>query len=213
MKGAPQIYSGPDYQMGDVANVSAAETAHAESMLKSMRSSLQGWLKYRRFNNEAAAGKRKAKMSPQYLARALPQRRDYALEQRLANEIHALLSEIMDASSLPNPDLAKDPNAAAKLATIAVAGKLPGEAQTPSPQGLVWLWPAVIVVGLVLTTISSKIKADADLAKEKEHYECIKSGACTDYGFWLKVGGAVVVGWIIWDKFDLRSKVKGLLKK
>ena len=207
----PQIYSGPDYQMGDVANVSAAETVHAESVLRNMRSSLKGWLKYRRINDEVASGKRKVKVSPAYLARILPPR-DYVLEQRLANEIHALLSEVMDAGQLPDPNLNRDPDAAVKLAAIAITGKLPGEAQSPSAQGIIWLWPVVIVVGLVLMTISSKIKADADLAKEKEHYKCIKSGECTDYGFWLKVGGVALAAWIIWDKFNLRGQVKGLLK-
>jgi hypothetical protein len=98
-----------------------------------------------------------------------------------------------------------------ELAKIAIAGKLPEEAQAPEAQGflpVVFIWPVVIIVGMVLWTIMTKIRNDADVAKEKERIECIKSGACTDYGFWLKLGGIALAGWIVWDKMGLREAVK-----
>jgi len=206
------IYSAPAYQMGDsdkkdAMAVTPGEKAKAEAEIKRMQNSLKAWLKYRKINNEVAEGKRSAKIPPGIYKKILSSRRDWALEQRMALELHALLSEVFDAAQLPDPDMSKNPEAAVELAKIAIAGKLPSEAQSAEAQGIIWLWPAVVVVGLVLMTIMSKIRNDADVAKEKEHIECIKSGACTDYGFWLKIGGIALVGWIVWDKMGLREKI------
>lgn len=203
-------------ELGDAPIVQAApvtpgEKAKAEKRIRKMRRSLKNWLKKRRINDEAAMGKRKAKVPASILAKTLPLARDWKLEQRLAIQLHGLLSEVTDASQLPSPDISKDPNAAVKLALIAINGKLSGEAQSPSPQGilpLVFIWPVVIVVGMVMFTIMSKISNDADLAELKEHNRCIESGACTDSGFWLKMGAAAVVGWIVWDKLGARKAFK-----
>lgn len=194
-----------------VAPVTPAEKAKAEKRIKKMRRSLKRWLKKRRINDEAAMGKRKAKVPASVLARTLPLARDWALEQRLAVQLHGLLSEFMDAAQLPNPDIAKDPNAAVKLAQIAISGRLPAEAQAPTAQGFVpvlFIWPIIIVVGMVMFTIMSKISSDADLAELKENNRCIESGACTDSGFWLKMAGVAVVGWIAWDKLGVKKAFK-----
>lgn len=188
--------------------ITVNEKVRAEREIRRMRSSLAAWLKYRKRNDDVALGKVKGRLPAHVVAKMLPHRRDWVLEQNLALELHALLSEVLDAAALPNPDISKDPNAAVKLAKIAIAGKLPEEASGPQAQGLIWLWPAVIVVGLVLVTIMTKIRSDADVAKEKERVECIKMGACTDYGFWLKLGAIVVAGWVVWDKFGLREAVQ-----
>lgn len=178
------------------APITPAEKAKAEVRIRKMRASLKEWLKFRGRMDDVATGKRKAKVPAHVVAKTLPLSRDWGLEQRIAVQLHALLSEVRDANSLPNPDIAKNPNAAVELAEIAIAGKLPSEANAPSAQGFIWLWPAVVVVGLVMFTIMSKISSDADVAKEKERIECIKAGACTDSGFWLKMAGLSVVGLI-----------------
>lgn len=129
-------------------------------------------------------------------------------EQTLANHLHALLSEVFDAAQLPSPDVTRDPDAAVKLAQIAVSGQLPGESQTPSETGFVWLWPAVIVVGMVLYTITTAIRSQADVAKEEERLRCIREGACTDYGFWLKVGSIAFLGWFAWEKLGVGARFR-----
>lgn len=200
-------------EMGDrdnkfVAPITSTEKMKAEKRIKSMRRKLSKWIKARRINDEAAMGRRKAKVPVAVLAKTLPLARDWKLEQRLAVRIHALLSEVMDASQLPNPDISKDPNAAVKLAEIAINGKLAEEAVSPSPQGIIWLWPVVVVVGMVMFTIMSKISSDADLAELKEMNRCKETGACTDSGFWLKMAGAAIVGWVAWDKLGVKKAFK-----
>ena len=190
------------------APVSNSEKARAEREIRRMRRSLESWLKFRRRNDQAAMGKAKSRVPAHVLAKVLPQSRDWALEQRLAVQLHALLSEIMDASQLPGPDISKNPNAAVDLAMIAISGKMPQEARSPSAQGIVWLWPVAIIVGAVMFTLMSKISSDADVAKEKERLECIKSGACTDSGFWLKMGAIGVLAWIAWDKLGLKRALR-----
>jgi len=195
----------------EVAPVTPAEKSKAQRRIKTMRRSLKGWLKARKLNDEAAMGKVKAKVPPHVLAKTLPMARDWALEQQLAVQLHGLLSEFMDASQLPNPDITKDPNAAVKLAEIAVDGKLPSEVSKPSSQGVwpvLFIWPAVILVGIVAFTIMAKISSDADVAKHKEEELSIRSGARTDSGFWLKMAGIAVVGWIAWDKLGVKKAFK-----
>lgn len=193
------------------APVSAAERALAERKLRSMKRSLKEWLMFRQRMDDAATGRIKAKVPASVIAKTLPHTRDWQAEQRLALRLHALLSEVMDANQLPHPDITKDPNAAVKLAKIALSGQTPGEAAAPSAQGflpVVFIWPIVIIVGMAMFTIMTKISSDADVAKEKERLECIKVGACTDSGFWLKMGGIAVVAWIVWDKLGLKKGFK-----
>jgi hypothetical protein len=190
------------------APVTPAEKSKAEKRIKSMRRSLTKWIKKRGINDDAAMGKRKAKVPASILAKTLPLARDWKLEQRLAVQLHALLAEFMDSSQLPNPDIAKDPNAAVKLAQVAISGKLSNEANKPTAQGGIFIWPIVIVVGMVMYTIMSKISSDADLAELKENNRCVETGACTDSGFWLKMGGVAVVAWIAWDMLGVKKAFK-----
>jgi hypothetical protein len=204
------------YEMGaDVAPVTAAEKLRAESELRLMRGALRGWLKYRNINNAVSTGRAKAKVPPGLAKKMLDSSRDWALEQRLAKQLYVLLAEVWDAQLLPDPDVSKNPNAAVQLAEIAIAGRLPAESKTPGPeaQGLIWLWPAVAVVGLVLFTVVYKIRSDADLALEREKELSIRLGARTDYGFWLKVGSITLIAWLAWDKFGLREAAGRLGRK
>ena len=203
-----EIAHATDVALGEVVPVSTAEKAKAEKAIRRMRRSLKKWLKLRKRNDQAAIGQAKARIPAHVLAKTLPQSRDWALEQRLAVQLHALLSEVMDASKLPNPDVSKDPNAAVKLAVIAIRGGLPQEAQVPSEVGILpalFIWPVVIIVGLVMMTLMFKISSDADLAAQKEENRCRESGACTDSGFWLKMAGVAVLAWVAWDKLGVKK--------
>lgn len=186
--------------------VTSIERARAEAELRRMRGALAGWLKYRTLNDEVAAGKRQARLPAQAAAVYVQTGRDAALERRLALRLHALLSEAMDAQQLPDPNA---DGAAVALARIAVVGAVPSEVAAPQAQGFIWLWPVAIVVGAVLFTLVAKIRSDADVLKERERLECIKVGACTDYGFWLKLGGIALVGYLAWEKFGLKEAVAG----
>lgn len=202
------IYSSPSYALGETV-----EQIKAKNELRRMKTALKKWLHYRALNDAVAMGKREAKIPAAVARQRLSTQRDWELEQRIANDLYTLLAEVIDTGKLPNPDINKDPNAAVKLAQIAIAGKLPDETVSPQEQGFIWLWPAVVVVGLIAYTISSKLSADAELAAEKEKYKCIQSGGCTDYGFWLKAGGVAIVAWIVWDKLGARERLTGILAK
>lgn len=222
----PQIYSSPAYQMGEVEAedrpITNAEMSRARTELARMKRSLKGWLRYRRINDAVASGqpvkppllRTPGGRMPSAVAHAmvLSQAR-FADEQPLALELHTLLSEVFDPAKLPDPDIKKNPDAAVSLAQIAIGGKLPGEAPSADAAGAVpWMWPLVIVVGAIAFVISSSIRSKADVAKERERIECIKAGACTDTGFWLKIGAVAVVGWLVWDRMGLRERVTGVLK-
>jgi hypothetical protein len=191
----------------------------AKAELRAMRRSLKGWLSSRRKNDLIAAGHAAEIPTPLFkrpgtrppLAPTPPERlaaQRYEYEQPLAEELHVLLSEVFDASQLPDPDLSKDPDAAVKLAQIAISGALPGEAVAEGATGLIWLWPAAIMVGAVMYTISVSVRSKADVAKHKADKECVMSGKCTDVGFWLKMASIAVIGWIAWDKLGVREKVQ-----
>lgn len=212
------MYAAPDYTMGGeevyIESKKGIQPGQSETVgtflsakqqIKSMQGSLKGWMKYRRMNDEVARGLRRAKVSAHVAAARLRRNRDYEAEQDLSSKLYHLLSEMFDPASLPSPDVAKDPDAAVRLAKIAIAGQLPGTApQAPVDLGIVWMWPVLIVGGLVYV-LSSTISNLADVAKEKEYYECVNTGGCTDYGFWLKAAGVLVVGWVVWDKMGLKN--------
>jgi hypothetical protein len=177
------IYGSPAYAMGATQislGVTPSEHAKAEIEVRKMRASLQKWLKYRSLLG----------VSPSDLS---------ATELRLGKKLYALLSEMFDAQTLPSQ------TSVVALAELASAGKLPSEAQTPSAQGMIFLWPLVAVVGLVMLTIVTKIKSDADDAADERRTQCVMAGKCTDYGFWLKAGGVALIAWIAWDKFGLKK--------
>lgn len=191
------------------AVVSTGDVANAKVELQRMKRSLAGWLKYRRLNDAVSAGVVPTKKSRAYAREVVAQSRDWNAEQRLAKQLHVLLSESFPNASLPDPDVAKNPQAAVQLATIAIRG--PGaEMASPEPQGMAWLWPVLIVGGLLLA-VTTAIKTAADVAKDKEHTACIQAGACTDYGFWLKAGGVAALGFVAWQ-MGLGERVKKVFK-
>jgi hypothetical protein len=174
---------------------------NATAELGRMKRSLKQWLKYRRRNDEATGV---------MLVRV--GERDWGIEQKLANELHVLLSEVFDAGLLPSPNIQRNPDAAVQLAEIAISGQLPNESAGPEAQGIVWMWPLVIVAGGLAFVATTAIRSYADVAKEKERLACIRAGACTDSGFWLKVGAIAFVGWFAWEKMGVGGKVKKLMK-
>lgn len=206
------IYTEPSYALG--ATDTPDEKRQAEAALKQMQRSLKSWLGYRRKLDAYVAGKvqapalfRRAKpLPPSTVAITLRSDR-YAGEQDLADTLYSLLTEIgCSASTLPSPDVARDPDAAVKLAQIAIAGKCPQDVIGPQSAGIVWFVLAIPIAGIVLV-ISQFIKSKADVEKERERLRCIQAGACTDTGFWLKVGAIAITSWLAWDKFGLREVV------
>ncbi len=222
------IYGAPSYALGAAAAaltapVTKATAAQAKRELQRMKRSLTRWLRYRAINDQVANGAAGAVRSPvlkypgaqpppaAVAKMRLPQIRQG--EAALAMHLHQLLSEVFDAAALPSPDVTQDPDAAAKLASIAIAGKVPGEGPTPTPVGAIpWVWPAVIVVGGIVLVLTTLIRSNADEAMEREHLECVKSGKCTDTGFWLKAGAVGLIGWLAWDKAGLGHRLTGILK-
>lgn len=179
--------------------VSRSDVARATHELAKMKRSLTSWLEYRMKNDAVMAGAAPAKR-PQMLEASL----DRSAERPLAERLHALLSEVLPDARLPDPS---SPNAAVELAKIAIHGA--SAMSGPIPQGALnipW-WPVIIVGGLLLA-VTTAIHSYADLAKERERYACIQAGACTDYGFWLKAGGALVVAWFVWEKIGVGERVK-----
>ena len=185
----------------------------AASELAAMRRSLSSWLHYRTLNDGVLAGTVRTKKPLAYAQRHIAQSRDMASEQDLADRLHALLTEVMPDAALPNADLRTNPSGAVQLAQIAITGKAPSA--SPAAVGGIsashpWLWPVLIVGGLLLV-VTTAIKSAADVAAQKEQDACIEAGACTDYGFWLKVGGIAMLAYIAYKELGgkelLRSKL------
>jgi hypothetical protein len=196
------------------APMTASETAKAKARINKMRASLKDWLRYRTVLTDLAQGKRKGKVPAQVVAKWLEQEHDWAGEKRLAIRLHAMLSEAMDSSLLPDPS--KDREAAVKLARIAISGKLPGEASSPSPTGVVWFIPAAVVIAMVMYGYSAKVEAEADVQKERLKYECIKNAgwmACSGPGALVAAAAFAGLAWLAWDKFGLREAAGKLRKK
>jgi hypothetical protein len=183
-----------------------------------MRNRLEDWLKFRTTLDEYAAGKRKgapawlrnpgSKPIPPGIIKSTLRRDRFPVEQDLAETLFALLVECgLDGSTLPQPNVSVDPDAAAKLAQIAVCAKTPTE--KPEAQGLGFpFWMLAIPIAGVVLVLAQLIKSKADVAVETERLRCIESGACTDAGFWLKVGSIAVVAWLAWSKLGIREMVK-----
>lgn len=196
--------------------ITTSEVQRAAAELAKMRGSLASWLKYRTINDRVLAGTHATKKPLPYAQRVVAGARDVALEQDLADKLHALLSALMKGQQLPGADVHADPNAAVKLAQIALTGQSVSSPVATGGFGAVvsspWFWPAIIVAG-VLFTITSAIQTAADVAKDREEKACIMAGACTDYGFWLKAGGIIAIGWFAWRELGLGDFAKDLLKK
>jgi hypothetical protein len=190
------------------AGIRPAEVSAAARELAKMRRSLSGWLKYRVKNDQVAQGKVTSKYPPELAAKIVANERDWAVEQKLANHLEALLSEVMPGAALPNPDLQKNPNAAAQLAVIAL---YPERAQQSSAEATgefpMLPWPVLIVGAMALVALTA-ISSYADVAKEKERLACVRAGACTDYGFWMKWGAILFVGWFAWEKVGVGAHIK-----
>jgi hypothetical protein len=182
--------------------------------IQGMRGALESWLKYRRVMDTVASGKAVKAALPAPGLKVVPddaaalRAERYADEQRLATRLHNLLGEMFDPQALPGADVKADPEAAVKLAEIAISGKLPSEAASAPAQGFIWLWPVLLVGGVVLV-LSSVVRSLADVAKEKERLRCIQAGACTDSGFWLKAGSVVFLGWFAWEKLGVGARFEG----
>lgn len=212
------IYTEPSYALG--ATDTPDEKKQAEAALKQMQRSLKGWLGYRRKMDAYVAGKvqppvlfRRAKPLPPSTVAVTLRNDRYAGERDLADTLYSLLVETgCPTSILPSPDVAKDPDAAVKLAQIAIAGKCPQDVASPQSTGIVWFVLAIPIAGVVLV-ISQFIKSKADVEKERERLRCIQAGACTDAGFWLKIGAVAVTAWLAWDKFGLREAIEKRKKR
>jgi hypothetical protein len=183
--------------MSDVA-ISAADVRTAASQLAQMRGSLSSWLKYRGLNDRVLAGTLQTNKPAAYAQGVIASTRDPALERNLAVQLNALLSRVMPGYPLPSVDA---PNAAVQLAQLALQGgttvSSPAATGSLLGGGHPWLWPVLIVAGLLLV-VTSAIKTSADAATERERIACIEAGACTDYGFWLKAGAIGVAAWLLW---------------
>lgn len=164
------------------APVTAQEVAQTKAELKRLQGSLRKWLKFRKGRDEMAAGTRPSRVPPRVLAKTLVETRDWAHEQRIALRLHALLSEIMDANTLPNPDVSKDPNAAVKLAELVVSKKLTTELPAPQAQGILPLLalPIVALAGFATIAFIVSSNNDAELAAQKERQQyCLERGPLT----------------------------------
>jgi hypothetical protein len=179
-----------------------------------MRSSLTKWLKVRSLNDRVMDGTITRISKPlSYAQRVVAAGRDMRAEQDLATKLSVLLGEIMPDVELPNADLRENASGAVELAQIAITGRVPTRASSPQATGALphpWLWPALIV-GAVLLTVTTAIKTAADVAKDREEKACIQAGACTDYGFWLKAGGVVALGWFAWVELGVGDRVKSMV--
>lgn len=183
--------------------ITTTEVQRAARELAGMRRALAKWLRYRAINDRTGAVGR-----------------NWAAEQDLATKLSALLATMFPDSPLPSSDLRTNPRGAVQLATIALSGQAPPVAAGAPPlagMGGVgtthpWLWPVLIVGGLLLA-VTTAIKSAADVAAQAEHDQCIASGACTDYGFWLKAGGVAALAYVAWNQLGLGDMVKGAIAR
>lgn len=193
--------------------ITSRDIRTASQQLASMRRSLATWLKYRKINDSVMAGTIQRIRAPlPYAQRVVADARDMRVEQDLADRLAALLGEIMPDAELPNANLRVNPNGAVQLAEIAITGRLPTTVSSPQATGSAhpWMWPALIVGGILLT-VTTAIKSAADVAKDREEKACIAAGACTDYGFWLKVGGITMLAWFAWTQLGVGDRVKSIV--
>ncbi len=194
------------------AAITPTQVSKASAELASMRRSLASWLQFRTRNDAVLVGAYTPTKPVTYAKRVILADRDVAAEQDLANKLYVLLGELVPSDTLPNPNLAMNPNAAVELARIAING---GATMTsPQAQGAAhpWMWPVLIVGGLLIA-VTTAIKSAADVAKDAEEKACIKAGACTDYGFWLKAAGVVALGWFAWKELGVGDVVRSYIKK
>lgn len=196
------------------AVVSTNDVSRAKLELDRMKRSLKSWLKFRQINDAVVSGIAPTTKPLAYAREVVLQGRDWNAEQRLASQLHVLLAESFPGTPLPAANVSVDPDAAVRLALMAI--NEPGSiSRSPEAQGgIPWIWPVAIVGGLLLA-VTTAIKSSADVSKEKERLACVQAGACTDSGFWLKAGGVaalVYVGWKMGVLDALQRGVKGAFK-
>jgi hypothetical protein len=193
--------------------ISTSDVAKAQHELDKMKRSLSSWLTYRQRNDKIASGAVPTKQPLAYAQSVIASARD--TEQKLASQLRVLLAASFPdaAATLPSDNVGVDPDAAVKLAQLAIAG---GPA-TPTATGGIfsasspWVWPIVIVGGLLLA-VTTAIRSYADVQMQKEKDACIQAGACTDYGFWLKAGGIAALLYVTY-KSGILDDAKGFLKR
>ena len=163
--------------------ITTTEVQRAAAELARMRRALAGWLKYRSLNDRVMLGTAPVRKPLSYAQRVVAQR-DGEVEQDLANKLSALLASVMPGQSLPNANLSANPQGAVQLAQIALQGGAGRIVSSPTATGNImaagghpWLWPALIVGGLLLT-VTTAIKTAADVAKDRE--EKIGRASCRE---------------------------------
>lgn len=190
------------------ALVSKSDVQKARAELGRMRGSLSAWLKYRELNDAVVAGKASTSKPRAFAVAVIEQSRDQQAEQKLAKQLYVLLAETMPGVELPDANLQVNPDGAVQLARLALYGP---PAKGNQAQGAWYTsWPVLIVGGLLLS-VTTVVTSMADVAKEREHYACVRAGACTDYGFWLKAGGIAALLYVAWH-LGAGERVKRYLK-
>jgi len=188
--------------------ITTPQVQEAAAELARMRRSLAAWLRFRQINDQVMEGTHPVRKPLAYAQRVVVASRDMATEQDLATKLSALLGQVMPGQPLPQADLSMNPSGAVDLAKIALA--VGSVVSSPTATGGIlgagghpWLWPVLIVGGLLLT-VTTAIKTAADVAKDREEKACIEAGACTDYGFWLKAGGVAALALLAWNLYHKR---------
>jgi hypothetical protein len=190
------------------AIVSKSDVQRAKVELDRMKGSLRGWLKFRTLNDAVASGSVTTNKPRAFAREVISQSRDWEAEHKLAKQLYVLLSETLPGVQLPDPNVTVNPQAAVQLAKIAIDGP---PASSPQAQGAWYTsWPVLIVGGLLLA-ITTTIRTVADVAKDREEKACVAAGACTDSGFWLKIGGISMLVYVAWQ-MGLGERVKKALK-
>ncbi len=198
--------------------ITSNAVTQAAIKLDRMRSSLVGWLKYRAINDGVLAGAVATKLPLAVAQQEVRAARSSQREQALANQLQAILAVRWPSAALPNPNLAANPQGAVQLAQLAISGNTPGllDSSSQALSGVLsmagpWMWPVAIVGGLLIVVVTA-ITSAADVAKDAEEKACIRAGACTDYGFWLRSAAVVGIAWFAWDKLGVGDRVTKLIK-
>lgn len=197
-----------------VASTSTDNVRRAKHELDKMRSSLRKWLKYRTLVDQVAAGSVSTSKPTQYAAYIATTAQTQRSEQKLATQLSILLAQVYPDMTLPNADISGNALAAVQLAQIALGDpSAPIVTATPTPSaGLApWVLP-VIIASALLIGITTAIKSAADVQMQAEHDACIESGACTDYGWWMKWAAVLGLAWFAWEKMGVGERVKKSLK-
>jgi hypothetical protein len=185
------------------AKVAALEpdgAAAAKRALQRMKRSLKGYLKVRLKLTDLMSGKRKGKI-PASLARKVIDL-DPVGEEKLANDLYILLSEVHDPAILPLPSA----DSVVALAEIAITGEVGQAADSPVAQGFI---PILILAGagVLLLSITSFISNRADVQKKKLEIECQKAGECaTTSETIVKFGAIAFAAWFAWEKMGVKDK-------